>query len=284
MGLGPGAAKDVIGLEGVVPTGDGHVICHNRIEGFSDGISFGGIHQAPDGTRLSGPNNSVDVYGNEISTCLDDGIELDWGRSNIRCFGNRVTNALKGVSCQPTWGGPVYIVRNAIVNVQSFLKFHCEPVGMVILHNTAFAKDGWAGGEWHHAVMRNTVIASAASPVLGTRAHNADFDFNGYILAPKAQYHFHLGRAFKTLEEYQREMGLDRHSLILTPTDFVKAELTDASRKLAVGEMDLRLKPDSRAVDAGETLPNISDGFAGRAPDLGCYEAGQPLPYYGPRE
>jgi hypothetical protein len=25
------------------------------------------------------------------------------------------------------------------------------------------------------------------------------------------------------------------------------------------------------------------DGFAGRAPDLGAYEVGQPLPVYGPR-
>jgi len=37
------------------------------------------------------------------------------------------------------------------------------------------------------------------------------------------------------------------------------------------------------AVDAGLILPNINDGFAGTAPDLGAYELGQPLPSYGPR-
>jgi len=30
-------------------------------------------------------------------------------------------------------------------------------------------------------------------------------------------------------------------------------------------------------------LPNITDGFLGKAPDLGAYEYGAPLPHYGPR-
>ena len=46
---------------------------------------------------------------------------------------------------------------------------------------------------------------------------------------------------------------------------------------------DFRLKPGSRAVDAGCRLPNINDGYTGKAPDLGAYELGKPLPVYGPR-
>ena len=30
-------------------------------------------------------------------------------------------------------------------------------------------------------------------------------------------------------------------------------------------------------------LPNVTDGYAGTAPDLGAYEVGQELPTYGPR-
>ena len=40
----------------------------------------------------------------------------------------------------------------------------------------------------------------------------------------------------------------------------------------------------SVAVDAGVRLPNVNDGFTGKAPDLGAYEVGQPIPHYGPRE
>jgi hypothetical protein len=36
-------------------------------------------------------------------------------------------------------------------------------------------------------------------------------------------------------------------------------------------------------VDAGVVLPNVNDGYQGRAPDLGAYEVGRPPPQYGPR-
>jgi hypothetical protein len=49
-------------------------------------------------------------------------------------------------------------------------------------------------------------------------------------------------------------------------------------------DFDFRLKPTSPAVDAGIVLPTITDGFTGKAPDLGALEAGGPLPHYGPRD
>ena len=48
-------------------------------------------------------------------------------------------------------------------------------------------------------------------------------------------------------------------------------------------DLDFRLRPVSAAIDRGVVLPNVNDGFAGSAPDLGALEAGQPLPVYGPR-
>ncbi len=47
--------------------------------------------------------------------------------------------------------------------------------------------------------------------------------------------------------------------------------------------VDLRPKAGSVVVDAGLRLPGINDGFLGKEPDIGAYEAGQPLPIYGPR-
>jgi hypothetical protein len=40
---------------------------------------------------------------------------------------------------------------------------------------------------------------------------------------------------------------------------------------------------NAKVIDAGITLPQITDDFAGTAPDLGCYELGQEPPHYGPR-
>ncbi len=46
---------------------------------------------------------------------------------------------------------------------------------------------------------------------------------------------------------------------------------------------DFRLTPGSAAIDRGMILSNVTDGFAGQAPDLGALESGQVPPHYGPR-
>ncbi len=47
-------------------------------------------------------------------------------------------------------------------------------------------------------------------------------------------------------------------------------------------DYDFSLAHASAAIDKGAVLPNITDGFTGRAPDLGAFEYGRPLPHYGP--
>ena len=46
-------------------------------------------------------------------------------------------------------------------------------------------------------------------------------------------------------------------------------------------KIDLRLKPDSRAVDSGLVLPGFNDAFAGAAADMGAQEAGRPALQFG---
>jgi hypothetical protein len=62
-----------------------------------------------------------------------------------------------------------------------------------------------------------------------------------------------------------------------------KADLKDFSRVFARDELDFRLRPNAVAVDAGCVLPSVSDGFVGKAPDLGALEVGQPQPIWGQR-
>jgi hypothetical protein len=93
-------------------------------------------------------------------------------------------------------------------------------------------------------------------------------------------------RSFATLKEYARVTGQDRHSVLLDYDVFVNAPMPDYSDPTHVVQpesVELQLKPRSKAVDAGLVLPNITDGYTGKAPDLGAYEVGQPLPHYGPR-
>jgi len=63
-----------------------------------------------------------------------------------------------------------------------------------------------------------------------------------------------------------------------------KPDRSDPQRLYNPEDMDFRLRPRSVAIDAGMPIPTINDGHTGKAPDLGAYELGQPLPAYGPRE
>jgi hypothetical protein len=70
---------------------------------------------------------------------------------------------------------------------------------------------------------------------------------------------------------------------------FVNVPKLDAQDRQTVQKVykaeafDFRLKPTSAAIDRGTPLPNVTDGFAGKAPDLGALEIGQSVPQYGPR-
>jgi hypothetical protein len=93
-------------------------------------------------------------------------------------------------------------------------------------------------------------------------------------------------RTFPTLQAYAKATGQDRHSRLVDYDVVVNApkpDFSDPTHVGAVDSVDLRLKKGSAAIDAGIELPNITDGYRGRAPDLGAYEYGVPLPQYGPR-
>ena len=84
--------------------GPGHVIAHNAIAYFHDGIgisTYGTPEQDPD-RRAS----SIDIYGNDIHMSGDDYLETDGGVHNIRVYNNRGVNAAhSGYSAQPIFGG-----------------------------------------------------------------------------------------------------------------------------------------------------------------------------------
>jgi hypothetical protein len=96
-------------------------------------------------------------------------------------------------------------------------------------------------------------------------------------------------RRFRTLADYSRETGHDRNSVLVDYDVFVNVppldarDVTQLQRLYRAEDLDFRLRPGSAAVDRGTPLPGITDGFAGRAPDLGALEAGAPVPRYGPR-
>jgi polyhydroxybutyrate depolymerase len=82
------------------------------------------------------------------------------------------------------------------------------------------------------------------------------------------------GRPVPVLVDYDVFMGVRR----------LDAQNVSSLQKLYKAEdLDFRLRPGSAAVDRGTVLPTVTDGFGGRAPDLGALEVGATPPHYGPR-
>jgi len=272
---------------GIDLKGFGNVVCHNRVRNFGDCISV---------QPSTGPSYGNDVYGNDASYCVDDGIEIDYNQANVRVWRNRVMNARMGVSVQPIRGGPAYIFRNEFFNLESVpIKMHNETTGFVVVHNTG-AKHGDGHGDngamWRNAIFRNNLF-------LGTRyafefttvAADGfrDFDFNGWgttrgVGSPSDPWFKWDDVRYDRLADLQA-IGVELNGLEAGFADLVNSTLPPTWDEPAIpGSRDLRLVQGAAEIDAGADLPNLNSGFLldGHA-DMGAFEFGQPLPAYGPR-
>lgn len=288
--------------------GPGHVIAHNAIAFFHDGIgisTYGTPEQDPE-RRAS----SIDIYNNDIHMSGDDYIETDGGVHNIRVFNNRGVNAAHGgYSSQPVFGGPVYFIRNILYHVPSGVafKFSAKPAGLFVYHNTIIGEQV-AGDPSSNVHWRNNLFLGRDTPDRGImRWANAtdvySSDYNGFRpnKGVQAQYSW-LGpqkgqklyepkkedwKTYSTLAAFRDATGQETHG-IEVDFDIFEKKMTppDPNLRHAVyhyTDLDFRLKATGNAVDAGVPIPTVNEGFAGKAPDLGALEAGQPEPKWGPR-
>jgi hypothetical protein len=276
--------KGIEDARGIQITGAGHDVCYNRIRGFADAID----------TFPSPRCAAIDFHNNDIHEMTDDGIEMDYSERNTRCFFNRLTNVFQGVSVQPIFGGPVYIFRNVLYNVglETF-KMHNRPSGALMIHNTS-VKQGmplllWTPEEVHHSVYRNNLFIGTTggyayettAPMIG-----CDFDYDGFGGGPWERFLSWNRIHYPTLADVKARALVYRHAVQVGPASVFASGLMPPADEKAVfdrSRVDLRLKPGTNAIDAGEVLPGFNDDYAGRAPDLGAYELGSTPPQYGPR-
>jgi len=275
--------------EGIAITGQGHTVCHNRLSGFGDAL---GLHQA------STPNVAIDFIENDVLWTGDDGMELDYGYRNIRAYRNRITNSNMGVSFQPVWGGPVYVIRNVFVNQAAApYKLNNEPSGFVILNNTSIRTAGYGNygaqawtqigyqlsDHWSVASnfqFKNNIAVGVTAPLRFTTAPVlAEFDYDGWY--PDGQ--FVIYDTYANLADVKARSAYEAHGLVLNGLPFATDPGMPASYTTLVSPKDLSLNATTSALDSAVVLPNVNDDFAGSGPDLGALERGRPAPAYGPR-
>jgi hypothetical protein len=295
--------------------GQGNVVAYNRVTNFHDGLDFA-TYGAPDGvpqSTISSGNEirdrfpeSNDIYGNDIEEMGDNCIEMDGGGRNMRAFANRcVSSGERAFSTQPGFGGPHYWIRNVVYD--SFvgaLKYFENSVGILTYNNTIIASA--IPGPAQNMHFRNNLFVAMGDmdPVftLTSPANTNDMDYDGFRpnpgkadafewntpdFATRLDYaHPPVKRVYNSLANFSAGSGQEKHGVLVDFDGFMHVtppNMDDPQHVYDGNDFDFRLKPTSPAVDAGVELPNITDGFAGKAPDLGAIELGQPMPHYGPR-
>lgn len=304
---GPYGSHELKSYYAVKVYGQGHVIAHNAIAYFHDGIAISTY-----GTPEKDPErraSAIDIYNNDLHVFNDDFVETDGGVHNVRVFNNRGVNAAHGgYSSQPVFGGPVYFYRNILYHVPSGVafKFSAKPAGLFVFHNTIIGEQV-AGDPSANMHYRNNLFLGRDTPERGimrwanaTDAYSSDYDgfrpnkgvTSQYSwLAPAAGKQIYEPakeewRTFSTLAEFRAATGQETHGIEVDFDIFQNLAPPDPSKRHAVYhamDLDFRLKPGSKAVDAGTKIATINDSFAGRAPDLGALETGAPELRYGPR-
>ena len=238
----------------------------------------------------------------------DNCIEADGASHNIRIFNNRCVNSAVGaLSAQPIFGGPVYFYRNLTFGGTTGgpLKLIDTPSGVIIYQNTFigqgammrpssnvhFRNNLFIGDDWKEPVFDFATFTNySSSDYNGFRINSGVKDYFVWT-SPKAGIAVNydvkslVKRSFNSLSAYSKATGQDAHSVLVDYDVFQKVSAPDPNdpqRLLNPEDYDFTLARGSVAIDKGVVLPNITDGFTGRAPDLGAFEYGQPLPHYGP--
>jgi len=305
--VGPYGSHQLTSYYAIKVYGPGHVIAHNAIAYFHDGIGISTY-----GTPESDPErrgSAIDIYGNDLHMLNDDFVETDGGVHNVRVMNNRGVNAAQGgYSSQPVFGGPVYFIGNLLYHVPTGVafKFSAKPAGLFVYHNTIVgeqtARDPSSNVHW-----RNNLFLGRDTPGRGvmTWANATDAfssDYNGFRpnrgvaeqfawLGPKAGQRLYEPqpgdwKVFKTLTDFRAATSQEQHGVEVDFDCFQRLAPPDPANRHAVYhamDLDFRLKPGCKAVDAGVVIPTVNDRFTGKAPDLGALEVGVPEPKYGPR-
>ncbi len=268
----------------------GHVVACNSISRVADGVSY--------------PERNVDIYGNDIFDVSDDGLEPDRGYANVRMWGNRITNAKNNaLSFQPMRCGPWYFVRNLVIGQGAIFKFRVQD--RFVLVNNTFVRWGATGSRMHHilsSLSRNNLYISAGGeepiwiggdctqpqfclpnnyePTWMTDVDYDGFDWGDYREGFRWN---NRRRRFTDVEEFAAAVGIERHGIRVRKEDTFD-NWSIPAEPARVPPQHLPLTAAGTAVDAGAVVPNLSENFKGKAPDLGAYEFGDVMPDFGPRK
>jgi hypothetical protein len=243
--------------------GPGHVVAHNYVANFHDGIDTE-MYGMPDGSHpVDGPNypprefwerrpTAIDIYNNYITNAHDNSIEMDGSMHNIRVMRNMLINsASHPMSTQPSVGGPIYFIRNIVYHAPGgSTRLTAGSPGVIFYNNTILTETGGAASSnvhWRNNLMLGENALEAIFTV-NTNTNYSSSDYNGFrpnpgadafqwnsppsgvaaILADGSSGAKIETRKFPSLDAYAQATRQDQHSVLVDYDIFVNVKKLDA--------------------------------------------------------
>jgi hypothetical protein len=262
-------------------TAGNHVIRYNECTSDLEHMFNDIIGGASNGSFKGAPGPDSDVYGNIVSHCWDDGLEIEGGNRNTRVWNNYIAQTMMGIGNAATSIGPLYLWRNVVVRSQArpdagggnFVKMgfangeQWMTGHMYLFHNTVFGGDGWlpTGGLGGTRIVKHT---TSRNNILQVReAQNHSLSNNRANIDNSYDYDLFNG---------QCPPGHEEHGLRGEPVYVADAGFDAASK---TGRF--QLAPNSPGSAAGEWIPNFTEGPRDKRPDIGAHPHGAPPMKFG---
>lgn len=297
---GRNGSNHPLGPQGVsFINGDGEVVIrYNQIYSDFEHMFNDGMGEHRNFTYAGFPGRDSDIYGNFVSHCWDDGLELEGANMNVRCWGNVIDWTFLAVASASTALGPNYFFRNIYVHSrrgagtdelsyrgQSFLKLGADPKlaefargRIYIFHNTTLQPAAWGGHATTSGATRGSILTAKDKRQLNIVSRNNAFwlrdDQNTAAYDPQRSptndFDHDLSNGFADAAE-----GSERHGIRSVPRFGPPAN--------PALPWSVALEPGSPGHDRALRIPNFNDDFAGAGPDMGALESQRLSPAYFPK-
>lgn len=266
--------------------GRGVVIRRNVVRGLFDGFGLAPVPYT--GKRTA----ELDFYHNKIYHVADDFMEIDGYARNYRIFRNDMRQSLSGISLAQALDGPVWIVRNLILDcgiakateIEGFQGYpfktnggHGTEVGSGIIffyHNTASTRDPAShavlvkNATWKKLILRNNIWIGQSHGFLSWTKEVSPMDWDYDNLYSEKGVLVQFGnRGNATLNTYYKDL-----KEVVAGTDWLEHGISAPPLFLDPAMGNFRLSSTSPCIDKGVELPGINDRFTGLAPDMGAIE------------
>lgn len=229
----------------------------------------------------------------------DDLAELDDATGNLAVYDCYVKNAATGMSVDNIYGGPVYYFRNRVGNLaRHSIKATSSSSNVAVYSNTwvrpagqdnadsqagfhNFYSPGGANRNWR--VKNNLIVwRSATGDVVRFDFQTPGLDWNYNATFPPTGRNYTLGSgrgSYTGLTAAKAGNAPLMANDIATVTNPFAATVTMGANWITeyTGTMDWTLDPAATVRNAGVSIPGITTGFTGAAPDIGAIITGRPV-------